>query len=266
MKAIILTFMFFTLNGCEDIYARAVKYWFPDELTDKSTLVCDGLVLDVTPHFPNLISKMRLYSTQIKVLSVLKGTPVDTLEFHYYVYEPWLTNFDGPCNVSLTKGDKCRFYLNKDPKENYYWGCLEGEFDNSQSVGAILVPDSAEDAKLRFNEIMHNWQDLDHSLPTAMQSQGKPGFETARDDVVSNVLKLVLKCESLKKADIDQKKVVAAEDDFIGELASWKDLLFSDPNDTVIFDKLINDNLPDQTIRAYVVKHLIMEWDKYPNH
>lgn len=29
---------------------EGVKYWYPDELTDKSTLVvCDGLVLDVTP-------------------------------------------------------------------------------------------------------------------------------------------------------------------------------------------------------------------------
>ena len=72
-------------------------------------------------------------------------------------------------------------------------------------------------------------------------------------------------CESLKNADTDQKQVVKTEDSYIKQLADWKDFLFSGPNDTAMFDKLVKDNLPDEAIRAYVIQHLTMEWD-HPSH
>jgi hypothetical protein len=81
MKAILVTLLLFMFVAFDDLYARMAHTWYPDELTDKSTFVCDGVVLDVTAHFPNLISKMRLYTAKVKVLSVLKGDPVETPEF-----------------------------------------------------------------------------------------------------------------------------------------------------------------------------------------
>ena len=257
MKAIFATLLLFTC--VTHLHARkAGKYWYPDELTDKSTLVCDGLVLDVTGPIPNPISSKNLCTAKIKVLSVLKGAAVDTLEFRYHV----VFAMNGPRNLSLRDGEKWRFYLSKDPRENYYWGCLEGDYAEAQSVGPI--PDSAEDAKLRLNEIMNDGTDVQQLYRAALLAKGKAGYEEARDSVVAKVLKLVLMCESLKKADTDQKQVRTTEDFYIDRLADSKDPLFPEPNDTSIFDKLIRDDLLDPTIRAYVTQRMITEWD-HPN-
>jgi hypothetical protein len=249
------------------MYGRAVKYWYPDELTDKSTFVCDGVVLDVTPHMPSLISNFRLYSAKVKVISVLKGAAVDMLELHYFVYEPWnpFMHIDDPFNVSLARGIKYRFYLDKDSNDATYFGCLQGQVDDAQSVEPILVPNGAEDARIRLSEVRQGWNKLEDLYEKAMLIGGKPGFNEARDSVVSEFLKLIMMCESLKKADTDQKQVKKTEDFYIQQLADWKDFLFPEPNETAIFDKLIVDDLPDKTIRAYVIQRMIMEWD-HPNH
>ena len=262
MKALFVTLLLFAC--ATHVYARAVKYWYPDELTDKSTLVCDGQVISVTPHFQSCLSNMRLYSSAIKVLAILKGSAPDTIEFCYYRYDPWnpFMHFNDPINVGLTKGDKCRFYLQKDSRDDIYFGCLQGQGDDGQSVGPILIPDSAEEAKIRFSELSRKQMNAEHAFQAALVITDKPGYKEARDDVVSRLLKLVLDCESLKHADVDQKKVEAAEDGFIAELAQWKDWLFSESKDTAAFDKDVNDNLPYPAIREYVIKRMIIEWDR----
>ena len=243
-----------------------VHYWYPDELTDKSTLVCDGLVLDVTPleheewkKTNGEIEPVRVYSAKIKVLSVLKGGNIDTVEMRYGLMDTQEIVFNGPCEINLNKGSKRRFYLNKDRTEKYYWGCLQGELDDDQSVGPILVPGSADDANLRLNEVMKGWNDLEHLLGAAYQLEGKPGFEEARDRIITKVLKLVMMCESLKKADTDQRQVKRTEDFYVEELGQWKESLFPEPHDGEIFDKLLSEDISDKILRDYVIKQMQVE-------
>ncbi|MGA3171870.1 MAG: hypothetical protein ABSE62_12765 [Chthoniobacteraceae bacterium] len=234
MKSFAVAVLFLALTASTGLYARAIRYWLPDELCERSSLVCDGMVLDVTPREFKEEKKnngntlpVRVYSAKVKVLSVLKGKPVDTLEMRFEVRDTRGMVTDGPREISLKEGEKYRFYLNQDANKNCYWGYLQGELDDAQSVGPILIPDSQEDAGLRIHEIDRDRGRLNESLISTFRLQGSPGFETARNEELSRWLQLFLKCESLKKAKTDQAYLKRFEVRIIQDLVRMKEFFWS---------------------------------------
>jgi hypothetical protein len=251
MKTLLVCCALLALSPFAQLYARGVWYWTPDELWEKSSFICDGQVLDVAAvSGTGAKTDMREYSATIKVQSVEKGDSVDTLEFRYFNLVPERSVMDGPVEVHLTKGDKCRFYLNKDPKKPYYWGCLEGQLDDAQSVGRILIPDSNEDGNIRLFEIDREFENAENQVESTRVNKGAPDFQATETRVTTALLQLISKCESLAKADINQKIRQNTEDAIIRTLGEWKRRLA--PDDSGTFETLLSQILPDPATRSRI--------------
>jgi hypothetical protein len=92
-----------------------VNDWTPDELIEKSTLVCNGMPTEIV--VTGETSEKRDYPTigysaTIKVLKVLKGDPtVTTIKLHYFHLAPEVHIGNGPMEICLEQGKRYRIYL-----------------------------------------------------------------------------------------------------------------------------------------------------------
>jgi hypothetical protein len=144
-----------------DIYARVERIWYPDELSEKSTLVCDGQVVDTsTAGTPRKELKDGVYmvtevesAARINVITILKGEAPPIIDLHYFHEAPGIAMANGPLTIRVERGGEYRFYLIKDEKQPCYWGCLNGDYDDYQSVGSIIEPNGAADIQTRFDEL-----------------------------------------------------------------------------------------------------------------
>jgi hypothetical protein len=250
MKPIISAFFLLVFITSGNLHARAVKYRYPDELTDKSTLVCDGLVLDVTPLEHKDVMKsdgqtepVREYSAFMKAISVLKGPAIGSFEIRFYQLDTNQMVFNGPCEFRLRNADRGRFYLKKDPTQPFYWPCLQGDLDDAQSVGPI--PDSMANAHALFGEAQRDYQECETGT---WEKQLSP-------ENASKMLQLFVKCDDLKTQPIDPKIPSGQENAIIRRLG-FIEKHPSKSLDSDAFMALIVKYVPDNGLRTYLMKRL----------
>jgi hypothetical protein len=116
VRAIFVFFAFLIVSGAQtSSSAKAVKIWTPDELYEKATFVCNGLVLENTAIDPGSFKGRGPSEARIKVLSVFKGDKADIIDLKYSSAFGMDASFFDP----LVKGKRYRFYLTKSSDESY---------------------------------------------------------------------------------------------------------------------------------------------------
>jgi hypothetical protein len=144
-----------------------VNQFSPEELANKSTLVCNGTPTEIAtngersfkPHSAFDLQTLG-YTANIKVLKVLKGDPtVSTITLHYFHLTPGLEIGNGPIEICLETGKRYRFYLRQEKNSTIYVPCLMGDFDDGLSVEAFTVKQTDDSKPLSKAEAVKMAED-----------------------------------------------------------------------------------------------------------
>lgn len=147
--------------------ARIVNQPSPEELANKSTLVCNGTPTEIATNGETSLKPHSAFNLQtlgywakIKVLKVLKGDPmVSTITLHYFHLAPGVEIGNGPIEICLETGKRYRFYLRQEKDSTTYAPCLMGDFDDGPSVEAFTVKQTDDSKPLTKTEAVKMAED-----------------------------------------------------------------------------------------------------------
>ena len=139
--------------------ARVVGMWTPEELTEKSSFVCNGTPTEVVTNGETGTKGHALfptvgYSAKIRVLKVLKGGPtIATITLRYFHIAsgfqlvPGAVMQDGPREICLEQGRRYRLYLRRSEEQQVYVPCLMGASIDDGSSAEAFAEGQADDSK-----------------------------------------------------------------------------------------------------------------------